>query len=407
MALVGTPYSIISQNCSKVEPLKSCYIDFKMTYNDTFDYSTPVSFNIFPFNPIKTVNPNFGNIILSGQKQAPDLTINHSAFIVSPSVDFIVASYNFPSVTKRYFLKNISSKNIIAPSIVLSSDLSLIKNTCENVSLNQNQICFFEVLVSYSSDPLKAYFQDSITFTSNDPLVDTSSLSILLNISNINNFQPTLVNFYQQSINVINPSKISRLYIKNNSQKSISGLPSIAAPYELVKTNCSYLTPDSTCYVDFKVGPILNVKGISMPISFSGIDYYVKVGQPLSDNSVTCDSGYDYYNNCVILSRSQSCSVTNGTGLQQSNDAGVSWGQCMVSYCNSGYTIVNNSCALLNQSRTCSFTTPAVRQYTVKYSNIQNYSSQTSNDGGVTWGVCHGVSCPGTTYIKWYWCYQY
>lgn len=404
MVLVGTPYSILSKNCTKLEPSKSCYIDLKMNYNDTFDYSTPVSFKLFPSNPLMASNTNFGNIILSGQKQAPDLTINNSAFVVSPSVDFLVASYNFPSVTKRYFLKNVINKDIIAPSMTLSADLILLKNNCDNLVLKPNQTCFFEVAYSYSTDPLKSSFQDSITFSSNDPLIDTSSLSVSLNITNINNFQPTLLSFYQPSISVIDPSKVNRLYIKNTSQKSITGIPSIALPYQLVKSTCAYLLPDATCYVDFKVNPILNVKGISMPLSFAGVDHYITVGQSSADNSVTCNAGYEFFNNdCVILSRSQSCAISNGTGLQQSTDGGITFGQCMVSYCNTGYTSVNNSCVLLNQSRSCSFTTPYVKMFLARHKPPQ-YSSQISNDGGVTWGICHGVKC-GTNWIDA--CYQY
>jgi hypothetical protein len=57
----------------------------------------------------------------------------------------------------------------------------------------------------------------------------------------------------------------------------------------------------------------------------------------------SCNSGYTAYNNACYPS-SQSCTVANGSGVQQFDSSTGQYGACQVTSCNAGYVIVNNSC---------------------------------------------------------------
>ena len=69
----------------------------------------------------------------------------------------------------------------------------------------------------------------------------------------------------------------------------------------------------------------------------------------------SCNSGYQISGNtCVAMtcegSSSQTCSISNGQGLQtRTCNAGLwsSWGSCTVSSCNSGYQISGNTCVVV------------------------------------------------------------
>jgi hypothetical protein len=379
--MTGTPFSVSKISCSKLLRQQTCFIEFKMSYDSIYDYSQQIMFNVFDSSSQSLLNPDMGKVTLTGSKKDPTIVINQATteFIITPSTEFIKASTVTPKVIKRFYIKNISTKIYSMPTINVPSDM-ILTNHC-GLKIQSMLTCYFDVEYNYSSDVAKASYQESITFTSNDQTLDTSALSILLNITNIDNYIAPVLNVVQPSIPVIDHSKTYRFYVQNSGTQALNGTPYIDKPYEMVKTSCSSVQPGTSCYIDFKIGAIDNVKGINMALSYSGQSYQIKAGdQSTVSNTVLCDPTYSYYNNnCVILSQSKSCPITNGAGLQNSNDGGSTWTTCEPTYCDATYIIVNSQCVKSSQSRQCGPTF-----------SYQSYSS----DGGRTWGPCW--------YVVWY-----
>jgi hypothetical protein len=384
--------------CKELLQHQSCYIDFQVGYSDIFDYNIPLDVNIFDASSLSLVNPEFGNIKLIASKKSIDTTVKLAdlELTITPAVDFIKASYTSPRITKRYYIKNIGNRLIKVPNINLPTDLNLSKNMCDTI-LVMNQTCFFDIDYLYTTDSSKISYQESIKFSTTDPLLDTSKMEILLNITNTDNYVPSVLDVTIPNIPSMNSTNNYRIYYKNNGSKSIIGSPSMAHPYNIIKTNCLLLQPGWSCYVDFSITKLDNVVGLNLPINYGGIESDVKAGIVTSKNSILCSSEYVYYkNNCVMLSQSQSCTLTNGVGLQSSEDAGITWGQCFVTYCNSGYAVgLNNDCVPLNQTKNCSF---AYFPGPLWWSTDPIHGAvlqpvRTSNDGGKTWGACVGKIC--------------
>lgn len=381
LKMAGTPFSVAAMSCSKLLRQRTCYIDFKMSYDAIYDYTQQIIFNVFDISSQSVANPDMGKITLNGSKKDITLVVKpaSSELVISPSTESIKASTITPKVTKRFYIKNISNKTYSMPTINAPADTTLT-NHCGS-KIDSMITCYFEIEYNYSSDVAKASYQESITFTSTDTTLDTSLLNVLLNITNIDNYVAPVLSVVQPLITVIDQSKTYRFYVNNLGSTYLNGVPYIDKPYELVKTSCASVQPGTTCYIDFKIGAITNVKGINMALSYSGQSYQIKAGdQSTPVNTVQCDPTYSYYNNnCVILSQSKACPIPNGSGLQNSNDGGATWTTCEPTYCDPTYIVVNSQCVKSYQSRQCGPT-----------SNYQ----QSSSDGGRTWGACW--------YVVWY-----
>lgn len=98
---------------------------------------------------------------------------------------------------------------------------------------------------------------------------------------------------------------------------------------------------------------------------------------------ITCAASYTSVSgSCVLTNQSRSClsqpSHSTG-GTESSMDGGVTWGSCAGFTCSATYTASGNSCVLTNQTQSCSIT--------------HGTGIQSSTDGGATWGSCSVNSC--------------
>ena len=99
--------------------------------------------------------------------------------------------------------------------------------------------------------------------------------------------------------------------------------------------------------------------------------------------TITCSVNYTLVGgNCVLTNQNQACAISNGTGSQSSTDGGVTWGTCNVASCNATYSNVGNTCSLTNQSQACAIS--------------NGTGSQSTTDGGASWSACSVVSCNAT-----------
>jgi hypothetical protein len=108
----------------------------------------------------------------------------------------------------------------------------------------------------------------------------------------------------------------------------------------------------------------------------------------------SCNSGYQKSGNSCIEktctgSSTQTCSITNGQGIQSRTcSLGVwsGWGTCTVTSCNSGYQISGNSCV----PTTCS----GYSTQSCSITNGQGIQSRTCNNGvWSSWNSCTVTSC--------------
>jgi hypothetical protein len=196
------------------------------------------------------------------------------------------------------------------------------------------------------------------------------------------------------------------------------------------------LKSTKSCFFDLTINTIktANELAVITSISIGTSSFSLKAGDQSIINSsnavTTCKEGFSVVNNsCVIANITQSCSANGGTGTQTSSDGGVTFGACQlasctdskyevstdklacqaiscttsnanitqaatvagtlvsgctVATCNSGYSVVGNSCVTSNLSKACSAN--------------GGTGTQTSSDGGVTFGSCQLASCSDSKY---------
>lgn len=394
-----TRFELRGNHCPAVlKSQQKCYFDIALKHVVAEDYLPAIETKVVSHPS----NDNFGKIIISGSKAADVSSLSPLATVLRLNQYTDSIAFKSGSISKRYYISNISNENVIAPSITLTSQATLVNNSCNGVILRPNKACNFSV--SYAFDSNGGQKNENISFSS----VDRNSTGFQLNVS-IDN-QPTVVPSMTASVTSTNSfssilaSNTKRIYVSNTSQVTadLSNIV-IPAPYKKIASSCSLLKVGKTCYIDVQLDSTKTANMVSASVAVSILDktVYINAGTSSNSNSIVCSSGFSADNGTCVsssnpgLSYSEVCLIPNAQfgaaqGTRSTTDGGQTWSSCVGGTCGSDingsqFIEIGGSCVEQNQSRVCQ-SQPA----------NSNSGHELSIDGGLTWGACSNFSCNPT-----------
>jgi hypothetical protein len=278
---------------------KTC--SFELTLNKVINESyDAISTNIID-TASRGSNQEFGSMIFSGVK-ADDVS-SEIPLIAVMRIDRLAESFIIPatqSITKRFYIGNIGTSSLKTPGVVAPLDGIISNNSCLNlINLKPNGTCFFEVTYASNSAPDKVSYNTQITFSSIDPLVNTTGIKIDLAISN----QPVVIPVSNANFNQVGTisdlslaNSKTRLYVTNSGSTSLStstiGIPS---PYIIYVTSCpESLKVGKTCYFDLALdsSKLAHTNGIAPVISVGSTSFRIKAGSIVSTGDISCISPF-------------------------------------------------------------------------------------------------------------------
>lgn len=297
-------YSISNITCGTLLKIgKTCSFDISLNYLElpvVEDYSEPVIASLISGQS----NPEFGKVIFSGLKANDSITsvAMSTVFKVSNMMDSLVIGYG-KSVTKRYYIGNISTKAYQAPIVIAPSTGTIGVNNCVNKELKPNGTCSFDV--TYSNSGAYQGVED-ITFLSNDSQVTTDTLKISLNINKQAEIIPVVTASFQQFgfiDNLGSTTQSTRIYVTNTGSNTFNPSTIVIPEHFTVKgSNClSELKIGKTCFFDLNlnISKTANMNNLVAPISLAANTGVIKVGDR-SATQTACAVGYSIVNNLCI-----------------------------------------------------------------------------------------------------------
>jgi len=363
---------------------KTCSFDLtlKGVSNESYD---AISTNIIDSSS-RGSNAEFGSMVFSGVKSndvSSSVPLSSVLRIDRLADSFIVPSGS--SVTKRFYIGNIGTAALQPISIIAPDGGTISLNSCTALTaLKPNGTCFFEIKYTSDSAPEKASYNSAITFGSPDPLIITTGLKIDLAITNQQAVTPVVsANFNQVGTisDLTSSTAKTRLYINNTGSTEIAASSiTIPSPFLSSATSCSTLKVGKSCFYDLTLDTTKTVNSTTIysTITIGSSSFSIKAGD-LTKSATTCKSGFSVINNsCSASTVTQACSANGGTGTQTSSDGGVTFGSCQLASCSDSKYAVSTD-KLSCQAISC----------TTSNANIANASSVS----GTLVSGCVATSC--------------
>jgi hypothetical protein len=303
-------FSVANNTCSSIlKNLKTCYFDISLNYVSTMsaeDYQVPLITTIVS----GASNPEFGKILFSGLK-ATDVT-SQTALLSVLRPDRLSESFIVPanqSVTKRFYLSNISTKAITTPSINAPLNGVISANTCATTStLKIAGTCYFELTYTSDLSAGKENYNSAITFSSSDATLDPKGLEIAVSVTNQPVVVPAVsVSFSQVGTitNLTTDTESTRIYVSNTGTSDLD-TSSVVIPeqYVVSGTSCtSSLKSGKSCFYDLKIDTTKTTNMVSLvaTVSIGSSSTQVKSGVT-TNTATTCAAGFSSVNNVCISS---------------------------------------------------------------------------------------------------------
>jgi hypothetical protein len=284
-------------------PNQTCYVDIQLNYVISEDYSQPVEVNLLA----NESNPQFGKVLFTGTK-ALDSVVNSIPLINVMKLSAIADNYLLKvgkSLTKRFYLGNVSAKSLIIPTINAPATGSISKNTCTSGSnLLPSKSCYFEI--TYNHDGSSNVLQESVSFISQSSALNVAGLEIRLSVIN----QPAIIPIESMSVaqvggiyDLSSTTQSTRLYVTNTGSGS-SDLTKMTIPAQFVvaSTSCSpSQSVGSTCFYDLKIDPTKtpNMVSLQAPVTFGNTVVQIGAGK-IGEASTACAPSYTFFNNVCM-----------------------------------------------------------------------------------------------------------